>query len=140
MKRIFALTISAACLTLSACGGAPDKKLGALCTELLAGDVEVTEDMARDNVSPAAFCSCYAANVSDMDKAVIANHVDVFQAIIKLRKDMGAGVQEAAEALEDQLQNGTGGHAFTESTFEAVGKSLDRIQDQLEDGGTCQAG
>lgn len=133
------LMITASFLALAACGGGA-KATDAICSEMIAGDAETAESMAEDGVTPEAMCACVGATIDAMPDGEKAKNVGVMLAVTAIRQADNVGVEDAAEKLEEQLRSGSGGHAFTENDFNNVGRLLNRVGNQLEDGGSCAAG
>jgi len=135
MKRIIVLAVSLAALT--ACGG-KQAKLQGLCTGMLEGDPDATQELARSNSSPEPFCECYAKTVNAGGDTVVKLHTDVWSALSEIKqKSNGAGIEDAAEALENALRSGASEYDFDETAFEAVGEYLEDISEQFEENGTC---
>ena len=132
------LAITASLFGLAACGGA-ELSSADLCGQMIEGDTEIIEDMARDGVTPASMCDCVAATIDTLPEAEQATHLAVFKAVSSIRQGAGVGVEFAAEALEEQLRGGTGGHSFSKDDFDKTGQLLNEVGNQLEDG-TCKAG
>ena len=133
------LVITASLFGLAACGGA-ELSSADLCSQMIEGDTETAEDMARDGVTPASMCACVGATIDALPEAEKATHVAVMSAVLTLRQSGKYGVEYAAEALEEELRTDKGGHAFKEADFQKTGRLLNDVGNQLEDGGTCEAG
>ena len=145
----YSAIVLAGCL-LAACNGSGEgggdaagdtsaKTTASLCSQLLDGDTEATQELSQDGTTPAGFCTCFDATMDGMPAADKAKHTAVVGAVIALRKASSVGVDEAAELLEEQLRSGEGGHKFSEEDFENTGRLISDIQDQIEDGGSCAA-
>lgn len=124
-----------AALGLAACGGAPTT--AELCTEMVDGDPEAADELARDGVDMAGFCTCLGTTVDAMSEEKRAKHVSVMTAVSALRKANSVGVEEAAETLEDELRSESNPHDFTEDDFQATGRLLGEVGDNLSENGSC---
>ena len=133
------LLLTASLLVLAACGGAPPSAED-VCNKMVEGDPEAAEQIGRDGIKVADLCACVGATVDAKPENEREPILAVMYAVSNIRQADGVGVEQAAEKLEEQLRNSTGGHVFSESAFENVGRLLDDIGDQLQDGGSCQAG
>ena len=129
-----------AALSLAACGGGTSATTADICNEMVKGDAEAAAEIAGDGIEVADLCACIGKTVDAMPEAQKAAHVGVMTAVTALRTASSMGVEEAAELLEDQLRDGTGGYTFTEDDFQATGQLLGEVGDQVADGGSCKAG
>ena len=133
------MLLTASIFVLAACGGAPPSSED-VCKQMVEGDAEAAEQISRDGVTVAELCSCLGATVdvksADEQEKIRA----VLYAVSNIREADSIGVEEAAEKLEDVLRSGSGDYDFSENDFDTVGRLLNEIGDQLEDGGTCEAG
>lgn len=154
--KYFLLSVSA--FALAACGGSENPEAeetiiaeveetlptvpssAEVCGKLIEGDAEMASEMAEDGATPADICACFGTTVDALPEAERALHISVMTAVTAIRTEASVGVEEAAEALEERLRAGTGGYGFSEDDFEATGRLLNSVGNQIEDGGTCAAG
>lgn len=139
--------LAGACTVLAGCNfGAPgDSGPASVCTAMLDGDAEVSEDLADDGWTLDDYCGCFATVLESESGDNRATILKVSRVIADIREEKGVDVEDAAESLMTELMAsgaGTGAtpttRGMTQSDFESTGNYVEKIRRDLKSG-ACSA-
>ena len=138
----YSVPVALATVFLAACSSATDPAVSdrEACNGMLAGDIEIEEDLASFNSSVDGYCDCYVAMLGEEPEDMQAAVRDVASAIVSIREERNLGLEPAAEILEEYAEGREtdADYDISEEAFQQAGNFIDEVRSGIrKNDGQC---